>query len=98
MELDAVYGFRLHQPPLDIKEDGEIDSDDLVTVDIGGVLVTVAPSAVESRAGIIDTPAVVVDGGTTSRSRAARRATSRRCARAARRSPTRLVASIALTE
>jgi type IV pilus assembly protein PilY1 len=62
MELDAVSGFRLDQPPLDITEDGEIDSGDLVTVDIGGVIVTVAPSAIQSRQNIIDTPAVIVDG------------------------------------
>jgi type IV pilus assembly protein PilY1 len=64
MELDAVSGFRLDRPPLDITEDGQIDSDDLVTVDIGGVTVTVAPSAIQSRENIIDTPAVIVDGET----------------------------------
>ena len=64
MELDAVNGARLEQPPLDITEDGDIDGDDLVTVDIGGgvILTLVAPSAVESREGIIDTPAVVETG------------------------------------
>ncbi len=62
MELDAVSGKRLEQPPLDITEDGDIDSDDLVTVSIGGVTVTVPPSAIESREGIIDTPAVVETG------------------------------------
>ena len=85
MELDAVSGMRLEQPPLDITEDGEIDADDFVTVTIGGTTVTAAPSAVQSREGIIDTPAVIDSGtATRSRSRAARRATSRRSARAAR--------------
>jgi type IV pilus assembly protein PilY1 len=59
MELEAVSGERLEQPPLDITEDGNIDDDDLVTVDIGGVTVTVAPSAIQSREGIIETPAVL---------------------------------------
>ena len=49
------------KPPLDITEDGEIDTGDLVTVTIGGVTVTVAPSAIQSRENIIDTPAVIVD-------------------------------------
>ncbi len=61
MELDAVSGYRLDQPPLDITEDGDIDVEDLVTVNIGGVPVTVAVSAIQSRQNIIDTPAVVVD-------------------------------------
>ena len=59
MELEAVSGERLEQAPLDITEDGNIDSADLVTVSIGGVNVTAAPSAIQSRVGIIDTPAVV---------------------------------------
>ena len=62
MELDAVSGKRLEQPPLDITEDGDIDTDDFVTVAIGGSTVTAAPSAVQSREGIIDTPAVVDSG------------------------------------
>jgi type IV pilus assembly protein PilY1 len=61
MELDAVTGYRLQQPPLDITEDGDIDVEDLVTVNIGGLTVTVAPSAIQSRQNIIDTPAVIVD-------------------------------------
>jgi type IV pilus assembly protein PilY1 len=64
MELEAVSGYRLDQPPLDITEDGLIDSNDRVTVNIGGVTVTVAPSAIQSRENIIDTPAVIVDGET----------------------------------
>jgi type IV pilus assembly protein PilY1 len=59
MEIEAVSGKRLDQPPLDINEDGDIDSEDLVTVTIDGVSVTVAPSAIQSREGIIDTPAVL---------------------------------------
>jgi type IV pilus assembly protein PilY1 len=59
MELEAVSGERLEQAPLDIDEDGDIDANDLVTVSIGGTTVTVAPSAIQSREGIIDTPAVV---------------------------------------
>jgi hypothetical protein len=62
MELDAVNGMRLEQPPLDITEDGHIDANDLVTVTVGGVTITVAPSAIQSRQGIIDTPAVVDSG------------------------------------
>ena len=54
--------MRLEQPPLDITEDGDIDTDDFVTVAIGGSTVTAAPSAVQSREGIIDTPAVVDSG------------------------------------
>jgi type IV pilus assembly protein PilY1 len=61
MELDAVSGFRLDQPPLDITEDGDIDNEDLVTVNIGGITVIAAPSAIQSRQNIIDTPAVLVD-------------------------------------
>ena len=51
---------------------------DFVTVAIGGTTVTVAPSAIQSREGIIDTPAVV-DSGTAKKSRspAARPATSK---------------------
>jgi type IV pilus assembly protein PilY1 len=62
MEIEAVTGSRLDQPPLDITEDGDIDDDDRVTVSIGGVTVTVPPSAVQAREGIIDTPAVVDTG------------------------------------
>jgi type IV pilus assembly protein PilY1 len=62
MEIEAVTGSRLEQPPLDITEDGDIDDDDRVTVSIGGITVTVPPSAVQAREGIIDTPAVVDTG------------------------------------
>ena len=70
-------GERLEQPPLDINEDGDIDADDFVTVSHRRhYRTTAAPSAVRSREGIIDTPAVVDAGRQpSSSSRAARPAT-----------------------
>jgi type IV pilus assembly protein PilY1 len=61
MELEAISGARLLDTPLVINEDGEIDDDDMVTVSIGGQTVTVPVSAIASREGIIDTPAIVTD-------------------------------------
>ena len=62
MELDAVSGSRLVDSPLDINEDGEIDSGDFVTVVIDGQTVTVPVSAVRSREGIVRTPTVISAG------------------------------------
>jgi type IV pilus assembly protein PilY1 len=59
MEMEAVSGERLEEPPLDITENGTIDAGDLVTVTIDGVTKAWVPSAIQSREGIIDTPAVV---------------------------------------
>lgn len=66
MELEAVSGSRLDQPPIDINEDGSIDVGDLV--DTGEFdpdtdpdnNFDAAPSGVRSRQGIIDTPAVIL--------------------------------------
>ncbi len=65
MEMDAISGARLADSPLDITEDGDIDSDDLVGIDTDGdgdVDTSVAVSGVRSREGIIRTPAVVGAG------------------------------------
>ncbi|HUF71501.1 MAG TPA: PilC/PilY family type IV pilus protein [Gammaproteobacteria bacterium] len=63
MELDAVSGSRLIDSPLDINEDGEIDSGDFVTVDLpDGTTVNVPVSGVRSREGIVRTPAVISAG------------------------------------
>jgi type IV pilus assembly protein PilY1 len=62
MELDAINGRRLLESPLDINEDGEIDSDDFVSVIVDGEYVTVPISGVQSREGIVRTPAVISAG------------------------------------
>ena len=63
MEMDAVSGARLVRSPLDITEDGEIDDGDLVTIQLeDGSTIEVAVSGVQSREGIIRTPAVVTAG------------------------------------
>jgi type IV pilus assembly protein PilY1 len=62
MEMEAVSGSRLLDSPLDITEDGNIDSGDFVTVVVDGVAITVPVSAVRSREGIIRTPAIVSAG------------------------------------
>src|SRR5690606_1046443 len=63
MEMDAVSGARLVRSPLDITEDGEIDDGDLVTIQLeDGSTIEVAVSGVQSREGIIRTPAVLTAG------------------------------------
>lgn len=63
MELDAVSGSRLIDSPLDINEDGSIDSGDFVTAVLDdGTTVNVPVSGVRSREGIVRTPAVVSAG------------------------------------
>lgn len=62
MEIEAISGSRLQQPPLDITEDGEINDDDFVTVIVDGERIRVPVSGVRSRQGIIRTPAVVSAG------------------------------------
>src|SRR5690606_32798257 len=65
MEMDAISGARLTDSPLDITEDGDIDSDDEVAIDLDGDGVadaTVPVSGVRSREGIIRTPAVIGAG------------------------------------
>jgi type IV pilus assembly protein PilY1 len=59
MEMDAVTGSRLTQPPLDINENGQIDSGDNYTGTIGGSPGPWVVSGIRSGEGIIDTPAVV---------------------------------------
>jgi type IV pilus assembly protein PilY1 len=59
MELEAISGSRLLDSPLDINEDGKIDDNDKVTINNNGNTETDAVSAVRSREGILDTPAVV---------------------------------------
>src|SRR5882672_11243518 len=54
MEMQAITGARLAEPPIDITGDGNVNSSDLVTMTVGGTPVTI--SAVQSREGIIDTP------------------------------------------
>ncbi len=65
MEMEAISGARLADSPLDINEDGDIDGDDMVGIDIdgdGSDDAYVAVSGVRSREGIIRTPAVVGAG------------------------------------
>ncbi|HET8699838.1 MAG TPA: PilC/PilY family type IV pilus protein, partial [Gammaproteobacteria bacterium] len=65
MDMQAVTGQRLTEPPLDITGDGNVNSSDLVTVSVGGVSVTANISGVQSREGIIDTPVSVSTGSGT---------------------------------
>lgn len=65
MEMDAISGARLADSPLDITEDGDIDSDDEVVVDAdedGKDDDAAVVSGVRSREGIIRTPAVIGAG------------------------------------
>jgi type IV pilus assembly protein PilY1 len=62
IEMQAVTGARLTDPPLDITGDGNVNSSDLVTVTVGVASVTANISGVQSREGIIDTPVSINTG------------------------------------
>jgi type IV pilus assembly protein PilY1 len=62
MEFSALSGARMTDSPLDINEDGNIDSGDYVTVIIDGSPVNVPVSGVQSREGIVRTPTVISAG------------------------------------
>ncbi|HEX5047995.1 MAG TPA: hypothetical protein VFX89_12830, partial [Gammaproteobacteria bacterium] len=62
MDMQAVTGQRLTDPPLDITGDGNVNSSDTVSVTVGGTTVTANISGVQSREGIIDTPVSVSTG------------------------------------
>jgi type IV pilus assembly protein PilY1 len=68
MELDALTGKRLSTTatglgaPWDINQDGMINSSDLITITINGVVTLVAPSGKKSTVGGVDTPGVITSG------------------------------------
>jgi type IV pilus assembly protein PilY1 len=62
MELDAVMGARLIDSVFDVNDDTDIDDDDKITIIVDGKTVTVAASGIQSRVGIIKTPAVIEAG------------------------------------
>jgi type IV pilus assembly protein PilY1 len=67
MELDAITGKRLGTStggaPWDINDDGVINSGDLVMITVGSLTGLLAPSAIQSPIGIVDTPNVIDIGG-----------------------------------
>lgn len=60
MELDAVTGGRFSgKAPFDTNDDGLVNDDDKVTVEIDGLDTVVTVSGVQSAVGIIKTPGIV---------------------------------------
>jgi type IV pilus assembly protein PilY1 len=59
MEIEALTGARLTDPPLDNNNDGVFDDEDKVTVTIDGEDVTVTTSGEESEVGITQTPGIL---------------------------------------
>ena len=64
MELRAFDGARPTEPVLDLDEDGEFDSSDMVTIELNGETITVPPSGLRppGEVGIFGTPTVVGAG------------------------------------
>ena len=62
MEMDAISGMHLIDAPLDINEDGVIDAGDNVSIVVDGAYVSVPISGVQSREGIVRSPAVISAG------------------------------------
>ena len=62
MEIDAFTGKRLDVSPFDYNEDGEIDDQDLVTINIEGTPTKVAISGLASPEGMLSTPAILAAG------------------------------------
>jgi type IV pilus assembly protein PilY1 len=60
MELDAITGGRLSEPPFDLNGDKEFDDKDLVNV--SGSEEPGAISGIKSTAGILSTPAILPSG------------------------------------
>jgi hypothetical protein len=58
LEMDACSGGRLELPQFDINADGAIDENDLKTVTIDGVTMTVAPTGIEYE-GRLQPPAIL---------------------------------------
>ena len=59
LEVNALSGGASSAAPFDTNGNGVVDSNDLVTVTIGGVSSTVAASGIDLGIGIINTPAVI---------------------------------------
>ncbi len=62
MEVNAYTGRRLEVSPFDYNDDGKIDEQDLVAIDISGTSTQVAISGLASTEGMLATPAILSAG------------------------------------
>lgn len=64
MELDAISGSRLIESPFDPNDDGVFSEADMVTVNVGGVDITVPVTGLLSEVGIAQAPGILFTPGT----------------------------------
>jgi len=64
MEMDALTGSRLNESPFDSNGDGIFSEADMVTINVGGVDITVPVSALQSEVGIAQAPGILFTPGT----------------------------------